>query len=124
MRPILFILTFAAVIGLGFWAYQQNYATKATLSQVAALQNEIASLRERLLLQRAEWAYLNRPDRLRLLADANFDKLGLLPLDPAQFGDVTQITHPTARLPLILDPVDVIGTQDPADTSDTQQAFP
>lgn len=111
MRPILFLVTFAAVIGLAFWAYRENYATQDALAEVEALQSEIADLREALALQRAEWAYLNRPDRLRELAAINFDRLGLLPLQPAQFGQVSQVANPQPRLPLITEPIDVMGTQ-------------
>jgi hypothetical protein len=66
------------VIGLGFWAYRENYATQAALRGLSDLQDEIADLRDALSVQRAEWAYLNRPDRLRELATVNFDRLGLL----------------------------------------------
>ncbi len=116
MRPLLYLMTFATVIALAFWAYRENYATQRALNEVEALQSEIAGLREALALQRAEWAYLNRPDRLRDLATINFDRLGLLPLEPTQFGQASQVTMPAPRLPLILDPVDVIGDQ--------QQDFP
>ena len=68
MRALVYLLTFASVIGLGFWAYTENYATQQALKDVARLNAEIADLREALSIQRAEWAYLNRPDRLRELA--------------------------------------------------------
>ena len=75
MRPVLYVLSFLALIALGFWAYRENYATQAALKEVETLQRQIVGLREALSVQRAEWAYLNRPDRLRQLADANFDRL-------------------------------------------------
>jgi len=98
MRPVLYVLSFLAVMALGFWAYRENYATQAILRDVADLQAEIGTLRESLSIERAEWAYLNRPDRLRDLATVNFDRLGLLPMLPQQFGETSQIAFPPAPL--------------------------
>ena len=98
MRPVLYVLSFLAVMALGFWAYRENYATQAALREVTDIQNEIGALRESLSIERAEWAYLNRPDRLRDLGTLNFDRLGLLPMVPAQFGVVAQIAFPPAPL--------------------------
>jgi hypothetical protein len=94
MRSIFFIAVALAVVGMATWAYQENYRTQASLREVDRVNAEIAGLRETLSVLRAEWAYLNRPDRLRDLADLNFDRLGLLPLAPQQFGHVDQITYP------------------------------
>lgn len=104
MRSIILTLSIIAIMGLGFWAYRENYRTQAELAEVRSLQTEIGDLRESLSVLNAEWAYLNRPDRLRELADLNFERLGLLPLAPEQFGEVVQITYPTAENPL-LEPV-------------------
>ena len=82
MRNLLFVLTAVAVMGLAFWAYRENYRTQAALAEVEDLQREIGSLRESLGVLKAEWAYLNRPQRLRELAVINFDRLGLMPLSP------------------------------------------
>ena len=107
MRPVLYVLSFLAVMALGFWAYRENYATQATLRQVAALQDDIASLRESLAIQRAEWAYLNRPDRLRELATLNFDRLGLMPMQPLQFGTATEVAYPPPPVAADLVPEDL-----------------
>lgn len=82
------------VVGLGYWAYHQTIQTQMADRAVNRLEQQIAHERERLGVLRAEWAYLNRPDRLRELADFNFERLGLLPLAPDQFGDVAQIPFP------------------------------
>ncbi|KAF0116165.1 MAG: hypothetical protein FD150_650 [Rhodobacteraceae bacterium] len=110
MRSVLYVLSFLALIALGFWAYRENYATQAALKEVEGLQRQIVGLREALSVQRAEWAYLNRPDRLRGLTAANFDRLGLLPMEPSQFGTAAQVAYPQTRLPEISFSTDIQGT--------------
>jgi hypothetical protein len=112
MRPFLFILSAMVLMSLAFWAYRENYATQRTLKEVSSLNREIADLREALSQQRAEWAYLNRPSRLRDLVALNFDTLGLLPMEPGQFGRVDQVAYPLPPLaaPMLGMPVDTVGT--------------
>jgi len=122
MRPVLYVFSFLAVLALGFWAYRENYTTQAALRDVTALQDEIAGIRESLAVQRAEWAYLNRPDRLRDLATLNFDRLGLLPMEPAQFGSAQQVAFPPAPIISNLDiasPQSVSGSLDVAAAEQT-----
>ncbi|MGI1661081.1 cell division protein FtsL [Palleronia sp. KMU-117] len=109
MRSVFFIAVALCVVGLASWAYQENYRTQDSLREVERLNAEIASLRETLGVLRAEWAYLNRPDRLRDLSDLNFDRLGLLPLSPDQFGQVDQITYPMPDDWSVTDSIEVRG---------------
>ncbi len=109
MRSFFFVFTGLFVMVLAVWAYRQNYETQASLRDVKALRAEIADLRERAGILRAEWAYLNRPKRLADLADMNFDRLGLLPLRPDHFGYIDQITYPIEPLPPISVPIDVMN---------------
>ena len=110
MRSVLYVLSFLALIALGFWAYRENYATQAALKEVEGLQRQIVGLREALSVQRAEWAYLNRPDRLRNLTTVNFDRLELLPMEPSQFGTAAQVAYPQTTLPEINFSTDIQGT--------------
>ena len=107
MRGLVYILTALAVIGLAFWAYQQNYRTQQAISQAETLQRDIGQARARLRVLNAEWAYLNRPSRLRDLAEINFDRLGLLPLRPDQFGRADDIVYPLPEILPITNPVEV-----------------
>lgn len=90
-------------MALAVWAYRQNYETQASLREVKSLRSEIADLRERAGVLRAEWAYLNRPERLADLADLNFNSLGLLPLRPDHFGEIDKIAYPVERAVEVMD---------------------
>ena len=107
MKSLAYVLAALAVFGLAFWAYRENYATQKVLSETRTLQREIGEAQERLSVLRAEWAYLNRPDRLTELAEINFERLGLLPLRPDQFGRVDEVSFPTVSLLPITNPVDL-----------------
>ena len=100
MRGFFSFLTACAVIGLGYWAYHQNIQTQHSIRDVERLHRAIGVERERLSVLRAEWAYLNRPDRLRELSDMNFERLGLLSMSPSQFGETAEIAYPRPPEPI------------------------
>ena len=80
MRTLLSILIVCTVVGLAYWAYQENIKTQNALTQTEELQRDIGAARARLSVLRAEWAYLNRPDRLTDLVNLNYNRLHLTPL--------------------------------------------
>lgn len=94
MRSLLYLCTALAVIALAAWAYRENHMTQQAMNQQRALEREITALSEALSIQRAEWAYLNRPDRLRELVDLNFARLKLVPITAAHFGEIGQVAYP------------------------------
>ena len=94
MRSILYLIVAMVVMSLAFWAYRENYRTQDALNEMEGVQREIAGLREQLVVLRAEWAYLNRPARLRELVALNADKLNLKPINSGQFVDSAKIDYP------------------------------
>lgn len=65
-----------AIAALG--VYLVKYAVQGVQRDVAALEAELSKERESVHLLNAEWAYLNRPERLRALSDRH---LALMPMD-------------------------------------------
>ncbi|NOX40711.1 MAG: cell division protein FtsL [Alphaproteobacteria bacterium] len=113
MRSILYFFAAVTIVGLAYWAYNENYETQAAIGRVDDLQQQIGTMQENLGVLKAEWAYLNRPDRLRELTDLNFDALRLMPLAPESFGAVEQVAFPSLDVNDVKAPVDV-SAADPA----------
>lgn len=94
MKLALYISAFVFVALCATWAYRVNYATQEAQARVASLRAQIAREREALGVLRAEWAYLNRPDRLERLVAAYAGDLALVPLAPEQFGEAAMVAYP------------------------------
>jgi hypothetical protein len=76
------------------WAYRVNYDAQEAQARVERIAAEIAREREAIVILEAEWAYLNRPDRLETLVADYQDELRLVPLVPEQFGEVAMVAYP------------------------------
>lgn len=57
------------VMTMAYWAYTENYTTQASIQRVEELHRLVAEEKEAISILNAEWAYLNRPERLANLAD-------------------------------------------------------
>ncbi len=79
---------------LFIWNYSEINKTRNAKNRLAETQQNIAIETERVSVLRAEWAYLNRPERLRMLVNLNFDPLRLIPLRAMHFGEIEQIGFP------------------------------
>lgn len=94
MRVLLYLAAMGTVMLLAFWAYRENYATQQAMDRQTTVQNEIAGLRENLGVLRAEWAYLNRPERLKALVNMNYERLRLVPVQPGQYVGAAHVDYP------------------------------
>ncbi len=101
MRVLLYLSATVLVVVCATWAYRVNYATQEAMDRLADLRQEIAAEREAIAVQNAEWAYLNRPDRLQALVARNAGLLGLAELTPEQFGDPDTVAFPPVPADLL-----------------------
>ena len=99
MSPIL-SLVLSVILGAGLFTTSE--AVQRTEKDLKVLQQKLAAEQENLHILEAEWAYLNRPDRLEQLA-AQYLSIG-----QAETG------HILASLDVIAEPLNVIPPSKPA----------
>ncbi len=80
-----------STFALGFWAYKINYDSRAADQRVKELEKSILSANKNFKILNAEWAHLNRPDRLRKLTEYYFSELRLTPINPDDFISFSDI---------------------------------
>ncbi|MDB4221544.1 cell division protein FtsL [Amylibacter sp.] len=105
MRIFIYIVCSFIVITMAYWAYTENYTTQASIRRVEELNRLVADEKEAISILNAEWAYLNRPERLSNLADLNFIKLKLVPLAAQHFTELEVIPMPPRRSLVVSSPV-------------------
>ncbi|SNZ09086.1 cell division protein FtsL [Cohaesibacter gelatinilyticus] len=87
MGRLINLVLFGGVLLGAFWLYQVKQQARETEGQIATLQHQIAVEKEALLLLKAEWSYLNRPERVQNLAKRFADQLGLKEVKAYQIGE-------------------------------------
>ena len=85
LRFLLFATLIVSTFSLGLWAYKINYESRAAYQRVNNLEESILSLNKEVKILNAEWAHLNRPERLRKLVEYFFLELRLNPINPDDF---------------------------------------
>ena len=91
LRFLLFATLIVSTFSLGLWAYKINYESRAANQRVKNLEESILSLNKEVKILNAEWAYLNRPERLRKLVEYYFLELRLNPINPDDFIAFSEI---------------------------------
>ena len=91
MRALAYMISGLLVFGLAVWAYRENYATRDVHRRIEVLETRIADKREELANLRAEWSYLNRPERLSALVSKFRDQLELTELTAEKFGELVDL---------------------------------
>ena len=90
MRSINFVLI-VAVIGLSVGLYDIKYKAEDAVRHARQLERRIANEREAIRVLRAEWSYLNQPERLQELASRYTE---LRPLSDGQIGSFEDVPMP------------------------------
>ncbi len=86
------LLALAGALAAGALLFWTSQSVQRAEDKLARLEKAVAAERQALRVLRAEWAYLNRPDRLEELAG---DHLGLAPVPSAAVGgDFTVVPDP------------------------------
>ena len=91
LRFLLFGTLIGSTFAMGLWAYKINYDSRAADQRVKMLEKSILLANKQLKILNAEWAHLNRPDRLRKLAEYYFFELRLTPINPDDFISFSDI---------------------------------
>ncbi|PRY94820.1 hypothetical protein BCF33_0421 [Hasllibacter halocynthiae] len=93
MKGLAILGVAGTLLAMAFFAYRENDRTHAVLRDLARVERDIGRTRESLAMLEAEWAFLNRPERLRDLAAMTWEQLRLEPMRPSAFGRISEVPY-------------------------------
>ncbi len=99
MIKFLHVVAIGALVSSALYAYTIKYETTLEAEQLQKVKAKTQRERDAIAVLKAEWQFLNRPDRLQALADRHLD------LQPFQ---VTQVVR-ASDIPVRGPKVDAIG---------------
>ncbi len=98
MRRVLTLVSAVALLFAASYAYRIKIETRELEKRVASLRGEVTQRRGAVATLNAEWAYLNRPERLLRLASVFGEDMELQPRRPDAFARVDEIPISGVRL--------------------------
>lgn len=99
MIKLLHVIAIGALVSSAVYAYTIKYETTLAAEHLQKLKTQTQRERDAIAVLKAEWQFLNRPDRLQVLADRHLD------LQPFSVTQVVRVSDIPTRGPK----VDAIG---------------
>jgi hypothetical protein len=94
VTKLLHIIAISILIASAGYAYSVKYDTLFYVEQVAKLKTKIQRERDAIAVLKAEWQYLDRPDRLQAAADHHLD---LQPMKIQQLARLSDLPERPSR---------------------------
>ena len=107
MLRIINIVVIAALVVSASWVYKIKFEATVQAEGVAKLRSHIRKERDQIAILRAEWARLDRPDRIQTLAQRH---LNMKPVQVAQFDTFDSLPERPRQIvpPGTVDPIGAI----------------
>jgi hypothetical protein len=112
------LLSIVMLIGSAVYAYRVKYDSIVLAEQVAKLKSRIHREKDAIAVLKAEWQYVNRPDRVQALADAHAD---LRPLTVQQMARWSELPPRPAKGDAIAGKLEALGLLDVTGTTAPQK---
>lgn len=93
MMRFMHVLAITGLIGSAGYAYSTKYEALYYAENLVKLRAKLQREREAIAVAKAEWAMLNRPDRLQGIVDRHLD------LVPMNIGQLAKLSHLPLKAP-------------------------
>ena len=113
MIKLLHVIAIGALVSSALYAYSIKYETTLQAEQLQKLKAKAQRERDAIAVLKAEWQFLNRPDRLQALADRHLD---LQPLVINQIVRLSDIPHRGPKVDSIGRKLEDLGLGLPTET--------
>jgi cell division protein FtsL len=110
---LLHVVAIGALVSSALYAYSIKYETTLQAEQLQKLKAKAQRERDAIAVLKAEWQFLNRPERLQALADKHLD---LHPLTTAQIVRLSDIPNRGPKVDSIGRKLEDLGLGLPTET--------
>lgn len=115
MIKFLHVIAIGALVSSALYAYTIKYETTLQAEQLQKLRGKALREREAIAVLKAEWQYLNRPDRLQALSDRHLDLQTLAIAQIVRWSDIPNRGPKVDSIGRKLEDLGLVPTETPRD---------